>query len=206
MHISKEECKLSRLIIIRHGETEWTASGQHTGRSDIPLTPDGEKQAHALRPYVEQLGIDHVFMSPLQRVKKTAQIIGLAEQAVEDPDLLEIDYGDFEGKTTAEIQETIPGWNVFSDVLPNGESLDAVTERADRLLHKVTGLAGTTAVVTSGHFSRVIGLRWLDMPAELGKHFKLSTASVSICGFEHIYPVIELWNVQIPVNSRVNMY
>ncbi len=182
-----------KVYLIRHGETEWTLSGRHTGLSDIPLTANGKKQAEALQKRFEGASFDHIFSSPLKRALDTCKTCDLGAPSITD-DLLEWDYGDYEGLTTLEIQKQVSGWNLFTGGVPNGESLSDVASRANRLIKKLNKLEGTIALFSSGHFSRVLASQWLEQSPTLGSRLTLSTASVSQFGFEHGYRALLLWN------------
>jgi probable phosphoglycerate mutase len=186
-----------RLYLIRHGETEWSLSGQHTGTSDIALTAHGEDEARALAPWLRDRSFVRVLCSPRQRARRTAELAGLGAAAETAPDLAEWDYGEYEGKRSAEIKQTRPGWNIFSDGCPGGESPAEVAARADRLIGAVAGLDGTVALFSHGHFSSVLATRWIGLPVIEGQHLSLSTASMSILGHAPSHPevrVIALWN------------
>ncbi len=180
------------IYLIRHGETEWSRDGKHTGLTDIPLTEKGEREAAALGRHIEKLTFDHLFSSPLKRAKETCFICGLEPQI--DNDLLEWNYGAYEGLTTAEIHKTVPGWNIFTHGAPGGETTEAVAKRGKRLLKKLEGLEGKIALFTSGHFSRAFLTCYLNLPIENGRQFILSTASLSILGYEHGMHALKLWN------------
>src|SRR5580765_6780376 len=188
---------LQQLFLIRHGETEWSLSGRHTGRTEIPLTERGEQDAEALGNRLRTLEFSAVLTSPRRRARRTCELVGLAEAAEIDPDLAEWDYGDFEGLTSAEIFKKHPGWNLFLDGCPNGESPSQVSDRADRVIARVRRQEGNVALFSHGHFGRVLAARWIGSPAILGRRLFLSTASLSILGYEHgraDEPVIKLWN------------
>jgi len=184
------------VYLARHGETAWSLSGQHTGLTDLPLTERGERNAHQLGKRLEGIAFSKVFTSPLQRALRTCAIAGFEESAEILPDLVEWDYGDDEGRRTAEIQADRPGWNIFRDGSPNGESPAQVGERADRVINKVRSIQENVLLFSSGHFLRVLAARWLGLSPESGQYFLLSTASVSVLGYEHelTEPVIRLWN------------
>lgn len=179
---------------MRHGETEWTKSGQHTGLTDIGLTKTGEQQAKKLGKSIHNVQFDHVFCSPLKRVRDTCELAGLSKQAIIDPHLLEWNYGDYEGLTSAEIHQTDPDWTIFTKDPPHGETAREVEHRADEVIDQILELSGTIGVFSSGHFSRVFGSRWLKLPVSYGQYFTLSTASKSLLGFEHDHPAIATWN------------
>jgi len=195
---------MGELIVLRHGETEWSLAGKHTGRTDIPLTARGEAAAKALAPLLARCDIVAVFTSPARRAVTTAALAGLAD-AKPDPDLWEWDYGGYEGLTTAQIRETRPGWYLWRDgVIPGdehpGESVQHVGERADRVIARVRPLLadGDVALVAHGHVLRVLTARYLDLDAAAGRLFRLDTGTVSTLGTEHAEPVIASWNVPPP--------
>ena len=188
---------LSHLYLMRHGETAWSLSGQHTGRTDIPLTEKGEQDARKLAERLRTVKFSHVFTSPLQRARRTCVLAGLGEVAEIEPDLVEWDYGDYEGQRPADIREARPGWNVFRDGCPGGESPAQVSERADRLIARLRMLEGNIAIFSHGHFGRVLAARWIGLQIRQAQHLLLSTASVSVLGYEHNLaevPAIILWN------------
>lgn len=187
---------LPRVYLARHGETAWSLSGQHTGLSDIPLTEQGERNARRLGERLSGLSFAHVFTSPLQRAARTCQLAGFGAVASIDPDLVEWNYGDYEGKTTCEIRQERPDWELFRDGCPGGESIIDVANRADRLIGRLRALEGDILLFSSGHFSRVLGARWLGLPLSIGRNLLLETTSLSILGYEHepSTPAIHLWN------------
>ncbi len=187
---------LPTIYLARHGETEWSLSGQHTGLTDIPLTARGERNARQLGTRLKGLKFAHVFVSPLQRARRTCELAGFGDQAVVDPDLVEWNYGEYEGKTSAEIHRLRPGWNVFRDGGPGGESPADVRARADRVIARLRGLGKEALVFSSGHFLRVMGARWCRLDVTVGEALYLSTAALSMVGYEHALesPVIRLWN------------
>jgi broad specificity phosphatase PhoE len=197
---------MGSLILLRHGETEWSLAGKHTGRTDIPLTPRGEAAAAALAPLLVKRDIIAVLTSPAQRAIRTASLAlgAAAADAQQDPDLWEWDYGGYEGKTTAEIQERHPGWYLWRDgVIPGdsdhpGESVDAVGVRTDRVLARVWPLLneGDVALVAHGHVLRILTARWLNLPPADGRLFSLDTGTISMLGYEHDERVILTWNAQ----------
>ncbi|MEP7178646.1 MAG: histidine phosphatase family protein [Pseudonocardiales bacterium] len=195
----------AQLWLIRHGETEWSKSGQHTGRTDLPLTPDGEAQARALRGRLARVGPAYVISSPRQRALVTARLAGLRVDAV-DEDLAEWDYGDYEGRTTAQIRESVPGWTVWTHRCPNGEAIGEVSARADRVLTRALERLGDGPVVliSHGHISRMIGARWIGLPANYGSHLALDTATPSLLGAQHGIPVVDRWNMHNPAASEGN--
>jgi broad specificity phosphatase PhoE len=185
------------VTLVRHGETAWSASGQHTGRTDVPLTPEGERKARKLHDRLAQAQLDRAFTSPLQRARRTCELAGFGDLAKVDPDLVEWNYGDYEGRTTAEILAVRPGWLLFRDGCPNGESASDVGERADRVIARIRAADDRTIVFSSGHILRVLAARWLGLAPSEGRLFKLDTASLSVLAYEHgsrDEPVIALWN------------
>jgi probable phosphoglycerate mutase len=182
------------LYLIRHGETEWSSSGRHTGRTDIPLTRLGEEHAAWLSTRLAGAQFTHVFTSPRSRARRTCELAGWGAEAVVEPDLAEWDYGDFEGMRTAEILKAHPGWSLFRDGCPNGESPLQASGRADRLLGRLRALDGNVALFSHGHFGRVLGTRWVGLPVADSGRLQLDTASLSILGEERGNPVIKLWN------------
>jgi probable phosphoglycerate mutase len=188
--------------LVRHGETEWSRSGQHTGRTDLPLTDRGTDEARALRPLLADLDPCLVLCSPKARARRTAELAGLRVDEVDD-DLVEWNYGDYEGLTTAEIREADPGWTVFRGPNPGGEDADAVGARADRVLQRVVdavvnGDGRPVVLVGHGHFSRVLGVRWIGWPATAGACLQLDSAAPSVLGVQHAAPVIVHWNLPNP--------
>jgi len=185
------------IYMARHGETAWTLTGQHTGLTDLPLTPNGERNAQRLAKRLEGLNFAKVVTSPLKRAARTCELAGFGAVAETDPDLVEWNYGQYEGLRSAEILARRPDWDLFRDGCPGGESPAQVGERADRVVQRVRAVAGDVLLFSSGHFIRVLAARWLALgPGSAGKHFLLSTASLSAVGYEHklSQPVIRLWN------------
>ncbi|WP_157244309.1 histidine phosphatase family protein [Nonomuraea typhae] len=193
---------MRELLLLRHGETEWSKNGRHTGRTDLPLTSYGESQAAALAPLVKGKTFDLVLVSPAQRARRTAELAGLTDYEV-DPDLWEWDYGGYEGITTATIRETRPGWYLWRDgVIPGdaahpGESAAEVGARADRVIARARAAQGEVALVAHGHFLRVLTARWLGLPPADGRLFRLDTGTYSRLGFEHAEPVVLSWNAPV---------
>jgi len=183
-----------KVYLIRHGETEWTQTKKHTGLTDIPLTIEGREQARWLKEKLTDKSFKKVFCSPLERAKETCEIAGLMKDAEICDDLVEWDYGDYEGKTTAEIREIDPKWTIFAKGAPNGESIGDIATRAQKVIAKVRDIPGDVAIFSSGHFSRALAARWLQLTVSDGKLFLLSTASISILGFERENPVLITWN------------
>jgi len=185
------------VYIARHGETAWSLSGQHTGRTDLPLTPNGERNARRLGERLKGLTFLKVFTSPLQRASRTCELAGFGPVAERDPDLVEWDYGRYEGLRSAEILAERPDWQLFRDGCPGGESPAQIGERADRVVERVRAVNANVLLFSSGHFIRVLAARWLALgPGSAGRYFLLSTASLSALGYEHnlSHPVIRLWN------------
>ena len=186
-----------RLYLIRHGETEWTISGRHTGHTDIALTAHGEDEARELAPCVRDIRFVHVLISPRARARRTCELLGLGDVAKIEPDLGEWDYGDYEGLRSADIRERRPSWNLFRDGSPHGESPAQVSNRADGVIARLRGLNGNVALFSHGHFGRALGARWIGLSVEQAQHLLLSTASLSVLCYEHDrtdQPVIALWN------------
>ncbi len=186
---------LPLVYLARHGETEWSKSGQHTGRTDIALTAKGEADAKKIGVRLSSIAFSHVVSSPLQRARRTAELAGYTPEI--EPGLLEWNYGDYEGLKTAEIREKRPGWDLFHDGCPGGESVQEVCERVDRLVERLKGLSGNVALFAHGHILRVIAARWVGQPVAFGRALLLSTATISILGFDHQTmdePAIRLWN------------
>ena len=188
--------RLPKIYLARHGETPWSLSGQHTGVTDIPLTPQGEHNARNLGERLRGTPFLKVLTSPLQRARRTCELAGFAAHAEIDNELIEWNYGDYEGKLTADIRKERPGWFLFRDGCPGGESVEAVGARADRVLSRLRAVNGDVIVFSHGHFLRVLGARWLGLSAAEGQLLLLTTASLSVLGYEHNRdePVLRLWN------------
>jgi broad specificity phosphatase PhoE len=184
------------VYLARHGETSWSLSGQHTGRTDLPLTERGERNARALGKRLQGLTFARVLTSPLQRALRTCELAGFGAAAEIDPDLVEWDYGQYEGRRTADIHAELPGWQLFRDGCPGGESPEQVGARADRVIERVRAVRGDVLLFSSGHFLRALASRWLGLEAAGGQYFLLGTASLSALGYEHnlAEPAIRLWN------------
>jgi len=185
------------MYVARHGETEWSLSGQHTGLTDLPLTPNGERNARRLGDRLMGMIFARVFTSPLRRAARTCELAGFGAVAETDPDLVEWNYGQYEGFRSAEILAERPDWQLFRDGCPGGESPAQVGERADRVVQRVRAVPGNVLLFSSGHFIRVLAARWLALsPRSAGKYFLVTTASLSALGYEHklSQPVIRLWN------------
>jgi broad specificity phosphatase PhoE len=187
---------LPGVYLARHGETAWTLSGRHTGRTDLPLTERGERDALALGLRLRVLTFASVLTSPLQRAQRTCELAGFGSVAQIDPELAEWDYGEYEGRRTDEIHAERPGWRLFRDGCPGGEGPNQVGARADRVIARLRALRGGVLLFSSGHFLRVLAARWLGLDAAVGQYLVLGTASVSALGYEHglTQPAIRLWN------------
>jgi broad specificity phosphatase PhoE len=188
--------QLPVVYLARHGETAWSLSGQHTGRTDLPLTERGEQNARRLGERLKGMKLALVLTSPLRRACRTCELAGFGADAEVDRDLLEWDYGRYEGLRTDEIRAQRPDWQLFRDGCPGGESPEQVADRADRLVNRVRAVPGDVLIFSSGHFLRVFAARWLRLGAEAGRYFLLGTASLNALGYEHSQsqPVIRLWN------------
>jgi broad specificity phosphatase PhoE len=191
------------VCLARHGETAWTLSHQHTGVSDLPLTPNGEEEAVRLGERLAGRTFAAVFTSPLRRAARTCELAGFGSLAVVDPDLTEWNYGEYEGRTSTEIHAERPGWDLFRDGCPGGESPREVGARANRVIRRVRAIEGDVLLFSSGHFLRVFAARWLGLEPRAGRYFVLGTASLSEMGYEHdrSEPVIRLWD-EIPSERR----
>jgi len=191
------------VYLARHGETAWTLTGQHTGLTDLPLTERGERNARRLEERLRGVTFAKVFTSPLQRATRTCELAGFGSVAEIDRDLLEWNYGEYEGRLTTDIHKERPQWQLFRDGCPGGESPDEVGTRADRVVKRVRAVEGDVLVFSSAHFLRVFAARWLGLDAAFGRYFVLSTASLSALGYEHnlSQPVIRLWDDNRHVES-----
>lgn len=183
----------AEIWLVRHGETEWSKSGQHTGVSDLPLTQAGEQAARRLGHHLASTRFDHVFTSPLQRARRTAELAGITDPEI-DPELVEWDYGEYEGRTRAEVREQDPDWTVWKDGAPGGESPREVSDRVDRLIEKYAVLTGRVLLVAHGHILRALGARWVGEPVTLGEHLPLDTATLCVLGYDRGLPVLQRWN------------
>lgn len=182
--------------LARHGETEWSLSGQHTGHTDLPLTERGERNARSLSERLRGIHFFKVYTSPLQRARRTCELAGFGAEAEIDQDLMEWDYGEYEGRRTIDIHKERPDWQLFRDGCPGGESPEDVGKRADRVVNRVRSVEGNVLLFSSGHFLRVLAARWLGLDPSLGRCFLLSTASLSALSYEHnlSQPAIRLWD------------
>jgi len=178
--------------LVRHGETEWSRDGRHTGRTDLPLTSAGEERAHALGDLLSRHAFALVLSSPLQRARRTAELASLTP-ALSD-DLREWDYGDYEGRTTADIRADRPDWSLWADGCPNGETAHDVADRADRVIATLRAAEGDVAVFAHGHLLRVLGARWIGLSPAEGRLLALSTAGICVLGYERETAVLEQWN------------
>lgn len=200
----------SEIVLVRHGETEWSRDGRHTGRTDVPLTDAGREQARALPAALEGWSFDRVLTSPLARAAETARLAGYGEAEPRD-ELREWDYGDYEGRRTADIREERPGWTLWLDGVPGGETAAEVAARVDRLLDQLRRVDGRVMVFAHGHLLRVLAVRWIGLGPEAGRLLALDTATVGVLGHERETPVIRVWNAPIlppkmpsPANPRAH--
>ena len=195
--------KFPIIYLARHGNTSWTHSGQHTGLTDLPLTPDGERNAVRLGERLNGLAFDKVFTSPLQRAARTCELAGFGGIAETDRDLVEWNYGEYEGLTSEQILQQNPEWDLFRDGCPGGESPEQIGERATRVVKRIQSVAGNVLLFSSGHFMRVLAGCWLGLGASGGRYFVLNPASLSALSYEHklTRPTIQLWNDDRHVGS-----
>ena len=187
----------SVLLLVRHGETEWSRSGQHTGSTDLPLTERGCRDAKRLAPLLARTELALVLSSPLERARKTCELAGLGDRMELEPDLVEWRYGAYEGLTSAQIHRTAPGWMVFADGCPGGESPSEVAGRVDRVIARVRATAGHVALFAHGHVLRVFVARWIGLPPLYGRHFLLDTATVNVLGYYRETPAVKRWNAPL---------
>lgn len=187
---------LQEIYLARHGETEWSITGQHTGLTDLPLTAQGEHNARRLGERLKGLRVGTVLTSPLQRARRTCELAGFGPRAEVDPELVEWNYGDYEGRRTVDIRQERPGWSLFRDGCPGGESVQDLGARADRVIARVRTANGGVLIVGHRHFLSVLGARWVGLPTVEGRVLLLTTASLSILGYDHTpeEPVLRLWN------------
>jgi len=186
-----------RIYLIRHGATEWSQNGRHTGTTDLPLTAAGRKAAVRLRDVLSRVQFAQVFASPMQRARETCELTGVRPFPAVEADLSEWNYGDYEGLTTEEILRAAPGWMIFSDGCPHGEMPNDVARRADRMLSKARKVQGDVAMFSHGHFLRVLVARWVDLAAAHGQHFLLDTATLNVLGYYYNAPAIHVWNAPV---------
>ena len=187
----------SEVVLVRHAETEWSLSGRHTGRSDIPLTERGRERAAALGYELETRQFELVLTSPLVRATETCRLAGLDERAVLRDELMEWDYGAYEGRKTLEIREELPGWSLWRDGVPDGETAEAVAARVERVLAEIRSVTGDSLVFSHGHLLRVLTARWLGLEPEAGRLFALEPGSLCVLGYERETPVVRLWNSRV---------
>jgi broad specificity phosphatase PhoE len=189
--------KEQKVYLLRHGETEWSRSGQHTGVTDIPLTEKGRMAARLLQPILAKETFALVLTSPLSRARETCELAGLGKHANVEPDLMEWNYGEYEGLTTEQIRLTRPGWSVFRDGCPGGESPEQVGARADRVLVKVRAAKGNVALFAHGHILRALAARWINLSASYGEHFLLDTATINVLDYYRESPAFKIWNAPL---------
>jgi broad specificity phosphatase PhoE len=185
------------VYLLRHGETEWSLDGRHTGVTDVPLTENGRIAARRLEPILAKETFALILSSPLRRARETCELAGLGAQANVEPDLIEWNYGAYEGLKTEQIRLTRPGWSVFRDGCPGGETPEQIGARADRVLAKVRASEGNVALVAHGHILRVLAARWIDLSASYGAHFLLDTATLNVLGYYRESPAFKIWNAPI---------
>ncbi len=186
-----------KVYLLRHGETEWSLNGQHTGVTDIPLTENGRMAARLLQPILAKETFALVLTSPLQRARETCELAGLGKRATVETDLIEWNYGEYEGLTTEQIRMTRPAWSVFRNGCPGGESPDQIGARADRVLTKIRASKGDVALFAHGHILRVLAARWINLSATYGEHFLLDTATLNVLGYYRESPAFKIWNAPL---------
>jgi broad specificity phosphatase PhoE len=189
--------KEQKIYLLRHGETEWSLNGRHTGVTDVPLTENGRVAARLLQPILAKETFALVLTSPLSRARETCELAGLGKRAHVEPDLIEWNYGEYEGLTTEQIRLTRPGWSVFRDGCPGGESPEQVAARADRVLSRVRATEGNVVLFAHGHILRVLAARWINLSATYGEHFLLDTATVNVLGYYRESPAFKIWNAPL---------
>jgi broad specificity phosphatase PhoE len=185
------------VVLVRHGETEWSRDHRHTGRTDVPLTAEGRRQAERLRDALAEWSFTRVLSSPLSRALDTCRLAGYGDRAEQSDELLEWDYGEYEGETTDRIRESRPGWNLWRDGCPGGETVADVSARVDPIVSELKDSEGDVAVFAHGHVLRVLAARWLEMAPEAGARFWLATATISVLGFERETPAFRRWNAPV---------
>jgi probable phosphoglycerate mutase len=183
-----------KVFAIRHGETAWSLSGQHTGTTDIPLTDNGRRLAQRMRPVLARNAFELVLCSPMQRARETCELAGLGDKAVIDSDLVEWNYGEYEGLTPEQIHEVAPGWLIFRDGCPGGEAPEQVGARVDRVIARSRAVDGDIALFAHGHVLRVLAARWIGLPAGGGQHFLLDTGTLCVLGCYREIPAVRIWN------------
>jgi broad specificity phosphatase PhoE len=186
-----------KVYVVRHGETEWSLSGQHTGVTDIPLTENGRAVARRLRPILAEQSFQLVLTSPLRRARETCELAGLGTHATVEPDLHEWDYGEYEGLTPKQIHDKQPGWMIFRDGCPGGETPKEIGARVDRVIARVRGTSGDVALFAHGHVFRVLVARWIGLPPGAGQHFLLDTATLNVLGYYRDSPAVKVWNAPL---------
>jgi probable phosphoglycerate mutase len=188
---------MQKVYVVRHGETEWSLSGQHTGVTDIPLTENGRAVARRLRPVLAEQSFRLVLTSPLLRARETCELAGLGDSAAVEPDLHEWNYGDYEGLTPKQIFDKQPGWMIFRDGCPGGETPTQIGARVDRVIARVRATSGDVALFAHGHVFRVLVARWIGLPPGAGQHFLLDTATVNVLGYYRDSPAVKMWNAAL---------
>jgi broad specificity phosphatase PhoE len=186
-----------QVYVVRHGETAWSLSGQHTGVTDIPLTENGRAVARRLQPLLAKESFSLVLTSPRSRARETCELAGLGNRALVEPDLAEWNYGEYEGLTPKEIRTKRPGWMIFRDGCPDGETPEQVGARADRVIARARGAPGNVALFAHGHIFRVLVARWIGLPATAGQYFLLDTATLNVLGYYRDSPAVKVWNAPI---------
>lgn len=188
---------IHQIYLVRHGETEWSVTGQHTGRTDIPLTQHGRMAAKRMEPCLAKTDFALVLSSPLERARSTCELAGFGEKVEVDQDLMEWNYGAYEGLTSKQIHAQSPDWTLFRDGCPGGESPDQVRERVDRVIAKARTVDGNVILFAHGHILRALAVRWLGFPVEAGCHFVLDTATISMLSHYHDIPIMKQWNTPL---------
>jgi len=186
-----------KVYVIRHGETEWSLTGQHTGVTDIPLTENGRAVARRLRPVLAEQTFQLVLTSPLRRARETCELAGLGARAALEPDLHEWNYGEYEGLTPKQIHHKQPGWMLFRDGCPGGETPAQIGARVDRVIARIRGTAGDVVMFAHGHVFRVLVARWIGLPPAAGQHFLLDTATLNVLGYYRESPAVKVWNAPL---------
>ena len=192
------------VFAIRHGETAWSLTGQHTGMTDIPLTDNGRRLAERMRPVLAGNAFELVLCSPMQRARETCKLAGLGDKAVIDSDLVEWNYGEYEGLTPEQIHEAAPGWQIFRDGCPGGEAPEQVGARVDRVIARSRAVDGDIALFAHGHVLRVLAARWIGLPAGSGQHFLLDTGTLCVLGYYREIPAVRIWNGPLIDQSTVS--
>jgi len=192
---------MTNVFAIRHGETPWSLSRQHTGFTDVPLSESGRRMAGRLQPLLAKEKFSRVFVSPLQRTRQTCSLAGLGAEAVIEPDLREWNYGEYEGLTPQQIHGMRPGWMIFRDGCPGGESPEEIAVRVDRVIDRVRGCDGDVALFSHGHLLRVLAARWIGLSASGGQHFLLGTGTLCVLGYYRDVPAVKVWNGPIAIEG-----